>query len=230
MAKNILWRTLTLKLRRALSYILIAHDFKARIYEDDILEPARARFELSETLKKSGVFSEEAIQRVKFVESLIKGYRKDSINTLSVNRDARIFNDLMDLLDKIEIQTLSEKNYLFGVVKAQKDILKREIKERITQIIKNEWFPYLIERATELVLSYVHNLGQMEKALVFLSEVGAKILSKYDFREYAPPVQSPDLFELVKDFEFTFSYTPFNYEVKVFVARATFKYPNGIGV
>jgi hypothetical protein len=136
----------------------------------------------------------------------------------------------MDLLDKIEIQTLSEKNYLFGVVKAQKDILKREIKERITQIIKNEWFPYLIERATELVLSYVHNLGQMEKALVFLSEVGAKILSKYDFREYAPPVQSPDLFELVKDFEFTFSYTPFNYEVKVFVARATFKYPNGIGV
>lgn len=203
---------LTLDLRRALSYILIAHDFKARIYEDDILKP----IELSEILKRQNVFSEEAIQRVEFVENLIRAYQKDSVSALSVNRDARIFKDLMDLLDKEEIQILSEKDQLFGVIKVQKDMLKREIKERITQVIRNEWFPYLTETAA-MALSYVFNIGAMEKALRLLTRVGAKVLSRYDFREYAPPIQSPDLFELVKDSEFTFSYTPFNYEVKIFI-------------
>lgn len=207
---------LTTDLRRALSYILIAHDYKTRIYEDDIL---KYDFMLSELLKKhKNVFPEEGISRVEFVENLIKGYQIDSIPTLSVNKDPRIFNDLMKLLDKEEVIRLSEKNYLFGVLKVKKDLLKREIQQLVTQIVKNEWFPY-VAQATGLALSYYPDLSTVEKFLGFLAGLGAKILSKYDFREYAPPIQSPRILELEKNSKGMnfFSYTPFNYEVKLFV-------------
>jgi hypothetical protein len=203
-------------LRRALSYILIAHDYKARIYEDDIL---KQEYTLSDLLKRNReAFSEEAISRVEFVENLIKGYQTDNVPTLSINKDPRIFNDIMDLLSKEEIKLLSDKNYLFGILSVKKDILQREIRELLTKIVKNEWFPY-VAQATGLALSYYPNFGPMEKSLSFLAGLGAKILSKYDFSEYAPPIQSPRLLELEKnpkDINF-FSYTPFNYEVSIFV-------------
>lgn len=206
---------LTVDLRRALSYILIAHDYKARIYEDDILkcEPL-----LSEQLKEhKNIFSEEGISCVEFVENLIMGYQTDSVSTLSVNNDPRIFNDLMNLLDKEEVKMLSEKNHLFGVLKVKKDILKREIQELLTKIVKNEWFPY-IAQAGGLALSYHPDLSSVERILSFLVGVGAKILSKSDFQEFAPPIQRPRLFELVNPNGINFfSYKPFNYEVKFFV-------------
>jgi len=189
---------------------------KARIYEDDIL---KQKYTLSAQLKKNNkVFSEEAISRVEFVENLIKGYKTDSVSTLSVNRDPRIFGDIMKLLDKEEVKMLSEKNYLFGVLNAKKDILKREIQELLTQIVKNEWFPY-VAQATGLALSYYPDLESVRGALVFLTGLGAKVLSKYDFREYTPPVQSPELFELEKNAKGInlFSYTPFNYEISFFL-------------
>lgn len=207
---------LTTDLRRALSYILIAHDYKARIYENDILHAHKAR--LSEQLKgNKEIFSEEGISRIEFVEKLIKGYQTDSVFALSVNKDPRIFNDLINLISQEEVEMLSKKNYLLGVVNAKKDMLKREIQQLVTEIVKFKWFPY-IAQAGGLLLSYYTSLSEVEKFLPFLSHVGAKILSKYDFREYAPPIQSPRLFELenAKGVNF-FSYTPFNYEVSFFL-------------
>lgn len=207
-------KNLTTDLSRALSYILIAHDYRARIYEDDIL---RCDFMLSRLLEENKkTFSEECVFRVEFVENLIRGYQKDSVSTLSVNKDPRIFNDLMNLLSKEETKMLSEKNYLFGTLSVKKDILKREIQELLTQIVKNEWFPY-IAQAAGVALSYHPDLSSVEKILSLLAGAGAKILSKFDFREYAPPIQSPRLFEPVssRDMNF-FSYTPFNYEFAFF--------------
>ena len=208
---------LTTDLRRALSYILIAHDYKARIYEDSILKYNTHLSQLLEKYKE--VFSEEAILNVRFVENLLKGYKMDSVSTLSVNNDPRIFRDIMDLLDKAEVKTLSERNHLFGVLAVKKDMLKREIKERLTQIVKNEWFPYVAE-FTGLILSYHPDFGLVEKSLSFLSGLGARILGKYDFREYAPPIQSPRLFELEKSNGINvFTYEPFNYHYGIFNAR-----------
>jgi hypothetical protein len=202
-------------LRRALSYILIAHDYKARIFEDDILKYSS---KLSDGLKQhKNIFPEEAIQRVEFVENLILGYRKDTVSTISVNRDPRIFKDLVNLLSKDEIRILSEKNHLFGIINVKKDVLKMEIKELMTQVVKNEWFPYLVS-GSALALSYYS--GNIEKVISYLSLVGAKILSKYDFREYAPPVQDPRLFDYASRGDVgSLSYKPFNYEMTLLIPR-----------
>ena len=74
------------------------------------------------------------------------------------------------------------------------------------------------EKERRLALSYYPDLRSVEKILGFLAGVGAKILSRYDFREYAPPIQSPRLFEPVNSNGINFfSYKPFNYEVTFFV-------------
>lgn len=206
---------LTADLRRALSYIIIAHDYKARIYEDDITryEPTLSTFLKSH----KNVFSEEGISRVQFAENLLNGYQMDSVSTLTVNNDRRIFNDLMTLLNKEEVKMLSDRNYFFGVLKAKKEMLKREIQKLLTAIVKNEWFPY-VAQAAGLAVSYYPDFSPMEKTLSFLTGLGGKILSRYDFREYAPPIQRPRLFELVdSDGMNFFSYKPFNHEFKFFI-------------
>jgi len=205
-----------------LSYILIAHDYKATIYEDDIINDIKSETKLSvrlsntNTEQKKVIFSEDIIKRVKFVENLILGYKTENVDTISVNRDARIFNDLIDLLDKEQIKTLSEQFHLFGVVNASKDLLIHNIKEGITQILKNEWFPYLAG-GTSISLCYIYSKLDLEPILTLLSEVGAKLLSRFDFRNYAPPIQNPKLFMFGKEQFGSFSYTPFNYEYKILI-------------
>ncbi len=206
---------LTMDLRRALSYILIAHDHKARIYEDDILE---LELNLSDILIRSGVFAEDAVKRVELVENLIKGYKKDIIETISVNKDPRIFHDLMDLLDEQEIKALSEGNYLFGFIGVEKDVLKRDVNQKITNVIKNKYLPYLSGGAA-LALSYILSLRDLEGVLALLAGLGTEILSGYDFREYAPPVQDPQLFRLGKSPSGVFSYQPFNYDFKIAITK-----------
>lgn len=200
-------------LRRALSYFLIAHDYKARIFEDDILKYGR---KLSDELEKhQNVFSEESIRRVKFVENLIFGYKRDTISTISANRDPKIFKDLLDLLNRDEVRIFSERNYLFGLLKTEKELLKREIGEKATELVKNEWFPYLTGGVALCISYYVGDIG---KAIIYLSGLGAKVLSKFDFREYAPPVESPQLFRYMNRKEVSsLSYKPFNYEMAILV-------------
>jgi len=203
---------LTMDLRRALTYIMIGYDYKARIYEDDILKETSSTSRILMDYKD--VFSEDAINRVMFVEKLIMGYRKDDIDTISINQDSRIFNDLMDLLDKEKIELLSEKNHLFGVLNTKKDMLKRDLRELIAEILNEEWLPYLV-RAPTLALSYYSSLPKIMQILTFLSDLASKVLAKYDFREYAPPIQDPKLYLLGKG-EGSFMFTWFNYEYKFF--------------
>ena len=217
-----LTENLTLELRRALSYILIAHDFKARIYDHTIIGyTSKLSDRLLNTNKKEGkdIFPEEGIKRVKFVENLISGYKTESIPTLSINKDPRIFHDLMDLLDKEEIRMLSEKNQLFGVPKVVKDILVRDIQEGITQIMKHQWFPYLT-KAAAITISIIYSESDMDRILIHLSEGGAKLLSRFDFRKVAPPFQDPQLFEYGKADTVSLSYKPFNYDYKILIPKA----------
>jgi len=197
---------MTMDLRQALSYILIAHDYKARIFEDMIL---KRKLDLSNKLD-SNTYSEEAINRVKFVEHLLKGYMKDNVETLSINKNPKIFQDLSKLLNMEKIKLLSEKNHKFGILNVKKDILKNEIKNLITDIIKHEWFPYYAQ-VIPLSLCYIFSQLDMEPALTFITALGTKVLSKYDFREYAPPIQNPALFELSEGPSASFKYNLFNY-------------------
>lgn len=215
---------LTANLRRALSYILIAHDYKATIYEDAIINNIKSgpnlsvRLSNTNTKQKQVIFSEDIIRRIKFMENLILGYKTENVDTLSVNRDSRIFNDLIDLLNKEQIKTLSEQFHLFGVANISKDLLIRNIKEGITQVLKSEWFPYLVG-GTVISLSYYYSLLELEPALSYLTGLGAKILGKFDFREYAPPIQNPQLFRFGNKQFSSFSYTPFNYEFEILVPQ-----------
>ena len=107
---------------------------------------------------------------------------------------------------------------MFGVFNVSKDLLLRNIKEKVTQILKNEWFPYLAG-GTTISLSYYYSLLELEPVLSYLTGLSAKILSRFDFREYAPPIQAPDLFEFGKEKFGSFSYTPFNYEFVILVPK-----------
>ena len=115
----------------------------------------RDEYILSEHLKQQGdIFPEDGIKRVEYVEQLLNGYHKaDTIEALSVNKDSRIFHDLLDLLDHVKIEELSEKNHLFGILSTKKDILKRDIHDLITAILQNPLLSYLI-KAPYVILSY----------------------------------------------------------------------------
>jgi len=207
---------LYMNLRRALSYILIGYDYKARIYEDDILREA---FCFSDTLKEhQDVFSEEVINRVVFTEQLLAGYKKDSIETISINEDERIFDDLMDLLDRDEIKLLSEKNYLFGTLSPRMNILKREIKELINEILGKGWLPYLVNAPT-LVLYYFDSAPKIMKLISYAAGVSSIVLRNYKFNEFIPPIQNPRLFELVRGPTGSFIYSWFNYEYKILIPQ-----------
>ncbi|GAI17299.1 unnamed protein product, partial [marine sediment metagenome] len=76
------------------------------------------------------------------------------------------------------------------------------------------WFPYLVG-GTSIALSYYYSMLDLEPALTLLSEIGAQVLSGYDFKEYAPPIQNPNLFTLVMSRFGGLTYKPFNYEVTI---------------
>lgn len=101
--------------KQILAYLMIAYDYKARILGDFFLkharferlfpkpkelqrkivlppQRARVRSEYLEKVKKG--ISEDEIARIDFIERLIWGYKIDSVQTLSVNKDIRILSDL----------------------------------------------------------------------------------------------------------------------------------------
>lgn len=197
--------------RQVLAYSLIAHDHKARILDHNVLQHSRYerlfprpneralyysdRGWHEELGKIKNGISEDEKAPIDFIEGLIWGYKKDSVPTLSVNKDARIFNDLMDLLEKERVRMLSEENSLFSLVNVRKDILKRKIRVLLTDVVKNAWFPYLTSGVT-LIICYIASLNDLHTIISLLSGIAAKILGKYDFREFAPAFQSARLFEI----------------------------------
>ncbi len=200
---------LTRGLRRALSYVLIGYDYNARIFDDTILEIDDA---LIGALKKNRIFTEEAIRRAEFVVNLLKGYRRDSITSLSINCEAKKFDELVTALEREEVKELSGLNHLFGAINVEKNALKRSVKQKVTQIIKNRWFPHAAG-AIALGLSYIPNLLTIGPIISFLTDVGAQELSNYDFKEYAPPIQDPKLYMTQRGGEGSiFSYGMFNYD------------------
>jgi len=203
---------LTMELRRALSYILIGYDYKARIYESDILRPGVPLSQI--LLKQKEVFSEEAIDRVKFVENLLAGYKRDFVDSISANSDSRLFSDLLYILDHEKIELLSEKNSLFGHLSVRKDILKRDIKRLINFILKEEFLP-LIVTAPTIPLAYYENEPRILPVLHFISLLAGKILKNYKFNEFIPPIQNTRLF-LMGEESGSFRYTWFNYSFSFF--------------
>jgi hypothetical protein len=199
----------TLEYRRALSYILIAHDYKARIFDDSILDFTI----LSDQLRLYDI-EEEIINKFIFIEKLLSSYSIESIPTLSVNKNPKIFHDVMDILNDESIKLLSEKNFDLGLVSIKKDKIIRDIKDIISEILGKEWIPYILQAPT-LALSFNQNETRLLQALFFLSSVSAKVLQNYNFREYAPPIQhhrGPLFYN-----EGVSMYTYFNYEYKFYL-------------
>lgn len=180
-------------LRNALLYILIGNEKRARIFYEGVLDYRDSHVEhhrhLSETMWKfRNIFSEDIITRVRLVEKLVCGYKDDTVSTLSINENSRTLENILNLFENDKVKLLSEKHHLFSEVAVRKNILKRQIGRLITQMIKNEWFPYVTAGAT-LAICYAASLSEIEAALSLLSGVGAKMLAGFDFREFMPAVQ-----------------------------------------
>ena len=177
-------------LRCALSYILIAYDYKARIFEDDILDYLNPL----ESFTKNGL-PDDCLNRVKIVDNLLKGYSQTRIPTVFMNRDKAEIENLKKVLLRTEMKTLSALNYKFGEITVNKQALIRNINECIREALKSDWLPIVIG-AGVLGLSYCAGLSAIESALSLLASGGATALSKINLKEYVPPIQDPKLFEL----------------------------------
>jgi hypothetical protein len=208
---------LTSHLKRFLSYILIAYDFRARVYDSHLFNLDNSAADaLAKAPKK---FSEDAISRARFAESLISGYQKDSVGILSINSSSELLGKIKNILDKEEVKKLSGLNHLFGELRADKNKLKRDINAKLSEGIKNKWFPDMVALAT-VGISYYPSLKEIGPVLSVLSRIGAKVLSQYDFREYLPPVEHMNLISLAippGQTTGTFSYEHFNYEYAILI-------------
>jgi hypothetical protein len=205
---------LTMDLRRALSYILIAHDYKARIYGDEILDYFNPIDGLPEN-----PFSEDSLNRVRFVDCLLKGYKKDRISSISFNQNNDDLKTVRKILEKIEIKELSFLNYSFGEIQVRKNLLVDQVKDKVEAIFHNSWFPYVLSGAT-LGLSYYFSLADIRPALVFLAGVGGHALGKIKFEEYVPPIQDSKLFSLGANRGLTtYSSRSFNNEYTFLIER-----------
>lgn len=215
---------LTSDLRRALSYILIAHDYKARIYEDEILCDSLREIDIIKNSQENVAFSKESLKRIEAFKKLILAYEARSIDSLSVNEDTRIFHDFMDLLDNAEVKRLSEKNYLFGILEINKEKLVRDIREVITGIAKSKPLPYVLTVPSSILIYYITRSLDPLKGIV--ADVALDWALNYfcdrikglDLREYAPPIQRPNLFNYGKRVVNSLSYELFNCIAKIIVS------------
>jgi hypothetical protein len=211
---------LTADLRRALSYILIGHRYKARIFDDSIFD---IDYKLPDMMKsQTDFFGTDAIKRIEFVTEFLKAYKHDKLPTLSTNCNAKTFDELITILEKEEVKELSGINHLFGQINAEKNTLKRDIEQKITEIVKYRWFPHLTGAAA-LGLGYIPNLTVYSPIIAFLADVGSQELSNYDFREFAPPIEDSDLFRWGKPINkargFSTVATMFNDEISFLVNK-----------
>lgn len=198
-------------MRQALSHILIACDYGARVLEEDFFDydnPITA-------LMQVGV-PDDCINRVEIVDNLLKGYYKTNIPTVFMSRGQEEIANLKKVLLQSEMQTLSTLNYKFGEVTVNKQVLVRDIKESIGVALKSSWLPHAIGAAT-LGLSYVAGLGSIQDSvLALLAGGGATALSKINWKEYVPPIQEPPAwFSLGNSDNLVFSSQTFNDEIRL---------------
>jgi hypothetical protein len=208
---------LVMDMRRALSYILIAYDYKARIFEKDILDYSNPL----ESMVKSGL-PDECINRVKIVDNLLKGYMQMHVPTVYMNRDKAEIENLKKVLLHTDMQTLSTLNYKFGKITVNKQVLMRDIGEFIKEALKIDWLKHVIG-AGALGLSVCVGLDAIQGGVIgLLADAGATALSKINLKEYVPPIEDSRLFALGKIKEHgvsMFSAKSFNYEYTFYIER-----------
>jgi hypothetical protein len=190
----------------ALSYILIASDYHARIFEDDILEYYNPIADFT----RWGV-SEDLLNRVNVIDTLLKGYTETQIPSVYMNRKEAQIANLKELLLKEEMSTLSTLNYQFGEIVVDKQVLIRDIDTSIKVALKSAWLPHVIGGCA-VALSYFAGMRDVDLLAPYLAGLVTTVLSKIKFKEYIPPIENPQLYALGEptDGVQTFSSSRFN--------------------
>lgn len=208
---------LVLDMRCALSYILIAYDYKARIFEKDILDYSNPL----ESMIKNGL-PDECINRVRIVDNLLKSYTQMHVPTVYMNRGKAEIENLKKVLLHTDMQTLSTLNYKFGEITVNKQVLTRDIGEFIEEALKTDWLKHVIG-AGALGLSVCAGLDALQSGFIaLLADAGATALSKINLKEYVPPIEDSRLFALGEVNEHgvsMFSAERFNYEYTFYIER-----------
>jgi len=126
-----------------------------------------------------------------------------------------IAHDFYDLLNDTKVQELSEKGFSFGILGHKYDMLEREIKSIVTDILQNQKLSYLIG-ATGALASCIGNTT----VGVFTSSLGmiTHRLRNVDLKEYAPPIRKETIFILPRSVRSS-SNKIFNNEYKVYLPK-----------
>lgn len=152
-------------LKKALSYIMIANKKKAWIYGDEIIEDAKNDVRWFKINKKH--IDPEGYDRTIAFNDFIESYESNNLNHLSMIHNPNISHDFFDLVDDTLVKDLSEKGFNFGALGHKYNILERDIKQTVTDIIQSKKIPYLIRGAGILaschgdpsVGSFISSLG-----------------------------------------------------------------------
>jgi hypothetical protein len=191
--------------RKYLTYLLIAQEHSARI--GDLVSPSIEL--ISKSLEASGdLFSEEAIIKTKFVETIINSYNLLNIPSFSTNGKIENFNELQSILDNEKIKFYSEMNYRFCYYKSRKDALIHQLRDVGTEILQDKLLPlFLISTFTPL--RYFEGTPNYFYLLQTFTGILALFLRDQDFRLKAPPFQKLNYWDI--DDSGALSYTQFNY-------------------
>ncbi len=208
---------LIMDMRCALSYILIAYDYKARIFEKDILHYSSP---LENMIKDE--LPDECINRVRIVDNLLKGYTRMRVPTVYMNKNKAEIENLKQVLLHTDMQTLSTLNYKFGEITVNKQVLIRDIRESIQRSLKTDWLKHVIG-AGALGLSVWSGLDTLQGGVLgLIADAGVTALNKINLKEYVPPIEDSRLFTLGtvnQDGMGLFSAERFNYEYEFYNER-----------
>lgn len=204
---------ITVEMRRALSYIVIANRKKAWIYDDEIIKDSFEQIRWIMDNQENININEEGLNRVKAFRDLLQFYNNEEINHLSVTDNATITHDFFDLMDDSSVKDLSESNFNFGIIKSNLRKLKRDVEDKVTTFLQSSKFPYIYGAHSILAtLVGTDSLSYMLTASGLIHHA----LRKVDLREYAPPMIRENLFSLQSNMDcFSFSYFNYNYPVYV---------------
>ena len=174
----------------ALSYLLIASDYKARIFEDDILEYYNPITDFT----RWGV-SEDLLNRVNVVDTLLKGYTETQTPSIYMSRQHAQIANLKELLLKEQMSTLSTLNYKFGEIVVDKKVLLRDVETSIKVALKSPWLSQVIGGCA-VALSYFAGARDVDLLAPYFASFATTALSQIKFKEYIPPIENPQLYAL----------------------------------
>jgi hypothetical protein len=198
-------------MKKALSYILIASKRKAWIYGDEII--ADAMKEVNWFIENKNNIREDEFFRVTAFNDLLSSYTQSHFSHLSMIDNPNILHDFLDVMDNALVQNLSEMGYSIGSIGYDFNILERDIRASITNILHSRTTPYLIGGAG-IITSVLPdpNIGRAVTSLGIISHG----LRNVDLRDYAPPMRKEELF-IFPRYAHSFSIKYFNNDYQVFL-------------